>query len=107
MKIPSDAIISEEKLTSYHTHSKTEKMMMELELYQDVVLSHDLPEYNLKNGDVAMLIDHVKHPSGGQDGYILEVFNAVGDSIAVVTVPRSYVEHPPTNAVLSVRPISA
>ena len=62
---------------------------MNLELYQEVALTRDIPETNLKAGDVATLIDFVSHPTGGEDGVILEVFNAVGESIAVITVPVS------------------
>ena len=76
---------------------------MELELYQRVALRCDLPEHHLKQGDVAMLIDYVTHPTGGEDGYILEIFNAVGESIAVVTVAQSTIEPLSTNAVLAVR----
>ncbi len=76
---------------------------MNLELYQYAALSRDIPEYNLKQGDVVMLIDKVIHPSAGEDGYVVEVFNATGDSIAVFTVPISAVEMLPSNAVLSVR----
>ena len=80
--------------------------MEKLDLYQYVALSRDIPEYNLKQGDVAMLIDYVTHPSGGEDGYILEVFNAVGDSLAVLTVTISTVSKLPSEAVLSVRPLA-
>ncbi|MBA3921636.1 MAG: DUF4926 domain-containing protein [Nostocaceae cyanobacterium] len=76
---------------------------MKLELYQYVALCRDIPERNLKRGDVAMLIDYVTYPSNGEDGYILEVFNAAGDSMAVFTVPMSAVERPPSDAVLAVR----
>ena len=80
--------------------------MKKLDLYQYVALSRDVPQYNLKQGDVAMLIDYVTHPSGGEDGYVLEVFNAAGDSLAVLTVPISAVEKLPSEAVLSVRPLA-
>jgi len=80
--------------------------MEKLELYQYIALSQDIPKYNLKQGDVAMLIDYITHPSGGEDGYILEVFNAVGDSLAVLTVPISAVSKLPSEAVLSVRPLA-
>lgn len=76
---------------------------MKLELYQYVALCRDIPEHNLKRGDVAMLIDYVTHPSDGEDGYIVEVFNAVGDSIAVFAVPMSAVEKLASNAVFAVR----
>ena len=46
-----------------------------IELYQKVLLNRNFPEYDLKKGDVAILVDTVPHPSGGEEGYILEVFN--------------------------------
>ena len=58
-------------------------------LYTEVALIRDLPDAQLKQGDVAMLIDYVPHPAGGEEGAVLEIFNAVGESIAVVTVPGS------------------
>ena len=64
---------------------------MRFELYQEVALVRDVPNENLRSGDVAMLIDYVPHPRGGEEGAVLEVFNAVGESIAVVTVPASAV----------------
>ncbi len=53
---------------------------MSLELYQQVVLTRDLPEHHLKQGDVATLIDYVPHPTGKEDGCVLEIFNAIGES---------------------------
>ncbi|MEQ9622051.1 MAG: DUF4926 domain-containing protein [Coleofasciculus chthonoplastes F1-TOW-03] len=51
-----------------------------LELYQRVVLSRNFPEHHLQKGDILTLVDYVPHPSGDEDGYILEVFNDVGES---------------------------
>ncbi len=79
---------------------------MTLELYQRVALRRDLQEHHLKKGDVATLIDHVPHPNGGEDGYILEVFNALGESIAVVPVPISDVEPLRADEVLTVRSLA-
>ncbi len=76
---------------------------MSIELYQSVALRRDLPEHNLKKGDVATLIERVPHPSGGEDGYILEVFNAVGESIKVIAVLRLDVEVLRADEILTVR----
>ncbi|MBD2653972.1 MULTISPECIES: DUF4926 domain-containing protein [Synechocystis] len=80
---------------------------MNLELYQRVVLTVDQPQYNLKKGDIATLVDMVPHPAGRENGYILEVFNAKGESIAVISLPQSQVEPIPDNALLSVRLLAA
>ena len=79
---------------------------MKLKLYKRVVLRVDLPDERLRKGDVAVLVDIVPHPKGGGRGCILEVFNAVGESIAVVTVPESALEPATADEVLAVRHIS-
>ncbi len=72
-------------------------------LYQRVSLTRDFPEYNLKKGDLATLIDTVPHPDGGEEGYILEVFNAIGESINIVIVPLSAINPLKQDEILTVR----
>lgn len=77
---------------------------MKFELYKDVVLRKDMPEYRLKKGDIATIVEH--HPmKSSEDGYSLEVFNALGETIALVTVPESDIEMLKESEVLSVRSI--
>jgi len=82
-------------------------MTMKPELHQRVALRRDFDEYRLKAGDIAMLVDRVPHPSGGEDGAVLEVFNAVGESIAVLTVPGSAVEALREDEILAVRKLAS
>ncbi|PSB04022.1 DUF4926 domain-containing protein [Merismopedia glauca] len=76
---------------------------MTLELYQEIALNRDLSDYDLKAGDIATLLDFVTHPSGGEDGCVLEFFNAVGESLTVITVPISAIERLRADEILSVR----
>ena len=78
---------------------------MTVELYQEVALTRDLPEHGLKAGDIAMLVDFVPHPSDGEEGCVLEVFNAIGESFTTIAVPISAVETLRSDEVLSVRPL--
>jgi hypothetical protein len=64
---------------------------MKFELYKDVALTRDLPEERLKRGDIVKLVEH-HLASDGEDGYSAEVFNAVGDTLAVIAVPESALE---------------
>ena len=67
-----------------------------------MALAQDIPEKGLKQGDVATIVEH--HPvSEGEDGYSLEVFNALGETIAVITVPASAIQALSANAILHVR----
>ncbi len=79
---------------------------MRIDCYEQVALRHDLSDYGLQRGDIATLIEYVPHPHGGEEGCILEVFNAVGESISVVTVPVSAVEPLHAHEILSVRPLA-
>ena len=74
-----------------------------LELYQRVSLAQNISEHNLKKGDVATLVDYVPHPNDGENGYVLEVFNAIGESIKTIAVPISAVEPLNDNEILTVR----
>ena len=76
---------------------------MELKLYQRVALRNDFPEQRLRQGDIATLVDFVPHPQRGEEGCLLEVFNALGDSLAVVAVPLSAVKALRPDEVMSVR----
>ena len=73
------------------------------DLYERVALRRDLNEHHLKKGDVAVLIDRVPHPSGGELGVVLEVFNALGESISTVAVKESEIEALRADEVLTVR----
>jgi hypothetical protein len=79
---------------------------MNPDLYQCVALRRDFEEYRLKAGDVAMLIDRVPHPSGGEGGVVLELFNALWESIDVVIVPESAIEQLSEDEILTVRSLA-
>ena len=76
---------------------------MTLELYPEVALTRDLPEYQLKAGDIATLVNFVSHPSGGEEGCLLEIFNAVGESLTIIAVPISTLEVLRPDEILTVR----
>jgi hypothetical protein len=82
-----------------------DELNMTMDLYQEVSLTCDLPEHGLRAGDVATLVDFVPHPSNGEDGCVLEVFNAIGESLAVLAVPICAVEVLHPDEILTVRPL--
>jgi hypothetical protein len=79
---------------------------MKYKLFEEIVLNKDIPGKNLKKGDIATIVEY--HPViDGEDGYSLEIFNALGDTIAVITVPESAIEPLTEHEVFSVRPLVA
>ena len=79
---------------------------MTIELYQDVSLTCDFPDYGLRSGDIATLIDFVPHPDEGEEGCILEVCNAIGEFVTVITVPHSAIAVLRSDNILSARPFA-
>jgi hypothetical protein len=56
-------------------------------------LASDLPEGDLKAGDVGTAVErHIM--AGLEDGYSIECFDMSGQTVAVVTVPVSLVRFP-------------
>ncbi len=79
---------------------------MKYRLFEEIVLGRDIPGKKLKKGDVATIVEY--YPVfEGEDGYSLEVFNALGDTIAVITVSESAIQHFTEDEVLSVRSLAA
>jgi hypothetical protein len=72
-------------------------------LYDRIAIARDLDAHGLKRGDVATIVDMVPHPAGGQTGLVLEVSNALGESLQVVVVTPADVQPLHANEVLAVR----
>jgi hypothetical protein len=67
-----------------------------------VALNVNVSEYGLRRGDVATIVDH--HPvREGEDGYSLEVSNALGETIAVLVLAESQIVPMMRNEVLQIR----
>ena len=75
-------------------------------LYSDVALARDLPEEGLRKGDVVRLVDHHVAPDGAE-GYSIEVFNTLGETIVVTAVEAEALEPLRSDEVFSVRSLGA
>ena len=78
---------------------------MSYQLFEEVILLEDVTEKGLLKGDVATIVDYHLVPDG-EDGYSLEVFNVLGDTIAVITLPESALAPLTENEIFSVRPLA-
>ncbi|MBM4044162.1 MAG: DUF4926 domain-containing protein [Planctomycetes bacterium] len=78
---------------------------MELKLYSDAALTCDLPKHRLRRGDVVKVVEHHVAPDG-TEGYSIEVFNALGDTITVTTVPAATLEPLREDEILCARSLS-
>jgi mRNA-degrading endonuclease YafQ of YafQ-DinJ toxin-antitoxin module len=55
--------------------SRSQLMKVQYPLFSQVALAQDIPEYNLKRGNVATIVEHYPMPEGEEDGYSLEGFD--------------------------------
>jgi hypothetical protein len=66
---------------------------MTFDMFQDAILTIDLPQHGLAAGDVGTVVD--RHPlANREDGYSVEFFDMTGRTVAVVTVPVSQLRTP-------------
>ena len=75
---------------------------MKLDLFQEVIINRDFPEYNLVKGDIAVLNDYVTD-ADGQEGCVLEIYTVTGLFAGVVTLPVDSIEVIQVSDRLSVR----
>ena len=76
---------------------------MKYELFSRVALTVNVPKHHLERGDVATIVEQIEPGPGMEPGYVLEVFNAVGETAAVAMVTESEIEPLRENELLQVR----
>ena len=77
---------------------------MKFPLYSRVAIAVDVPAERIRRGDVATIVEHHAAPAAGDEpGYSIEVFNAIGETLAVLTLPESKLETLRSDEILSVR----
>jgi hypothetical protein len=79
---------------------------MKFKLYTDAVLRRDVPKYRLKRGDVVKLVERHVAPDGSR-GYSIEVFNVLGETVAVTAVAETDLEALRENEVFNARQLVA
>jgi hypothetical protein len=78
---------------------------MKYEIFQRIALARDLPEKRLRRGDVVTIVD--RHPPNGEEpGYSIEVFNALGETIAVTVVAESCLQPLTASDIIHVRSLA-
>lgn len=76
-------------------------------MFSRVVLKTDVPEHGLRRADLATIVDFHPGVPGQEPGYSLEVFNAVGDTVAVIALGESQIETLREDEILCARVMAA
>jgi hypothetical protein len=79
---------------------------MKYPLYSRVALADDLPKRRLRRGDVAVVVEYHPGRPNQEPGYSLEIFNALGETVDVVTVRESQIKPLAGDELLSARPLA-
>jgi hypothetical protein len=76
-------------------------MNKRFKLYQEVVLSKDLPEENLQKGDVATIVEIIEKEN--KTGFCLEFFDNEGNTLKVVVVDEYYINEIKPHSIVNYR----
>ena len=77
-----------------------------LALFERVVLTHDMSEEGLQAGDVGVIVEHYQATAQVPEGYELELFAASGKTLALVSVPATFVRRATERDILTVREVA-
>lgn len=66
---------------------------MDFQLYTDVILQREMPSENLRAGDVGTVVERHEVPDL-EVGYSVEFFDMLGRTVALITVPGSWLRSP-------------
>ncbi len=75
---------------------------MPIAKFKSAILTRDLPEHNLRTGDVGTVVERHAAP-GKEEGFSVEFFDMKGKTIAVLTVPANTLREPIEGEVPTVR----
>lgn len=70
-------------------------------LYQQVVLSQNIPDEGLQKGDVATVVEIID--KNGKVGYCLEFFDSDGATLKVIVVNENGITAPKPHSVVNYR----
>ena len=79
---------------------------MNFELFSDVVLTADVPEHDLRAGDIGAIVEHHRVPNL-EDGYSVEFFDMTGRTVGVIVVPAGKLRAPSSDDRPAVRALAA
>ncbi len=79
---------------------------MPYKLFSQIALKEDIPKYKLHQGDIATIVERHPGAEGNEDGYSIEVFTAIGQTIAVLVVKASQIEPLNESEILHVRQLA-
>lgn len=79
--------------------------MQKIDLFSSVVLTEDIDKHQLKCGDIGVVVEIYTNPANEVLGYELEIFDALGNTLDVVTVLANQVASLHQGQRLSIRPI--
>ncbi len=66
---------------------------MAFDLFTDVILTADVPDHDLRAGDVGTVVERHR-VTGREDGYSVEFFDMTGRTVAVVTLAEGKLRPP-------------
>ncbi|AMY10706.1 hypothetical protein LuPra_03945 [Luteitalea pratensis] len=67
---------------------------MPFDMYDDVILTRDVPEHGVRAGDVGTVVERHIVPGVSEEGFSVEFFDMTGNTVAVVTWPASGLRQP-------------
>jgi hypothetical protein len=79
---------------------------MKFEQYKLAALAVDVPEYELKKGDIVTIVDFLEANGHHPNGYVVEISDVLGNTLDVVTLYENQLTTLLPRALFSMREVA-
>ncbi|MBK8044706.1 MAG: DUF4926 domain-containing protein [Haliscomenobacter sp.] len=76
---------------------------MKYALFSRVALLEDIPDFQLKAGDLVTIVDYLPANEFHGNGYVVEVFDVLGETLGVLTVDENQLQSLQPHAIPAMR----
>lgn len=80
---------------------------MKFELFTQAALTEDLPDFQLRKGDLVTVVEHLPANEHHEEGYVVEVFDVLGKTMHVLSLRSTQLQALKPNAVPSMREVAS
>lgn len=76
---------------------------MQFEIFTQAALAEDLPDYQLRKGDLVTVVEYLPKNEYHEEGYIVEVFDVLGKTLYVIALKINQLQALKPNAIPAMR----
>lgn len=80
---------------------------MQFELFTQAALAEDLPDFQLRKGDLVTIVEYLPANAQHKEGYVVEIFDVLGKTLYVMSLHPTQLQTLKPNAIPAMREVAS